>query len=109
LPTPSPIRFDPALPPAPAGTTAATVFYRAGDALRAGYWSADAGVTLDLVDHFSEFCTLLDGTVRLTTAEGESSTYGRGEAFVIPKGFTGRWETLEPCRKFFVIHDTPTI
>lgn len=50
-----------------------------------------------------EFIVLLAGKVKLTGADGKSKTYKAGDAFVIPKGFEGTWETLEPIRKYYAI------
>ena len=100
------IRFEPNRPAAAAGAANAEVWYRSGDgSLRAGYWSAGVGHSIELENHFSEFCTLLDGVVRVTDRLGRSEVYRRGDSFVIPAGFGGRWETVETCRKFFVIHE----
>ena len=41
--------------------------------------------------------------VLLTRDGGEPHEYGPGEAFVIPRGFAGVWETLEPVRKIYAI------
>jgi len=52
-----------------------------------------------------ELCVLTQGRVRLTTDDGRSWTFGPGECFVVPAGFNGLWETLEPARKFYAIHE----
>jgi phosphoethanolamine N-methyltransferase len=52
-----------------------------------------------------EFVYLLSGTVKLTATNGKSTTFRKGEAFVIPAGFTGTWETLAPIKKFYAIQD----
>jgi uncharacterized cupin superfamily protein len=46
---------------------------------------------------------ILEGRVRLSSDDGSSAEYGPGAAFVIPRGFTGVWETIEPCRKIYAI------
>lgn len=99
------IRFDPNQSAAADGGVESTIWYRdpTGD-VRAGHWTASGGSALNLVNHPSEFCTLLEGVVRLCDLEGNAEVYGAGESFIIPAGFTGRWETVETCRKFFVIH-----
>ena len=33
-----------------------------------------------------------------------SKPYKAGDAFLIPKGFKGAWETVEAVKKFYVIH-----
>jgi uncharacterized protein len=53
----------------------------------------------------NELCVLTQGRVRLTTDDGRSWTFGPGECFVVPAGFNGLWETLEPARKFYAIHE----
>ena len=51
----------------------------------------------------SEFVYLISGKARLTDADGQAETFGPGSAFVIPAGFKGSWETLEPIRKYYAI------
>jgi len=43
--------------------------------------------------------------VKLTDADGNVETYRAGDSFLIPSGFSGSWETIEPVRKFFVIYE----
>ena len=50
-----------------------------------------------------EFCYLLAGRVRLTASDGTACEFATGDAFVVPAGFTGTWETLEAVRKHYVI------
>jgi uncharacterized cupin superfamily protein/ubiquinone/menaquinone biosynthesis C-methylase UbiE len=52
-----------------------------------------------------EFVYLLSGKAKLTATNGKSKTFKKGEAFMIPAGFTGTWETLAPIRKFYAIQD----
>ena len=40
----------------------------------------------------------------LTDASGKTVTYRAGDTFLIPFGFKGIWETVEPVRKFFAVH-----
>lgn len=50
-----------------------------------------------------EFIVLLEGKVKLTPKGGRAKTYAAPQAFVIPKGFVGTWETVEPVRKYYAI------
>lgn len=69
-----------------------------------GIWTATKGKWA--VDYSEEeFIYLLAGKVKLTAANGRSKTFSKGEAFVIPAGFKGTWETLAPIRKFYAIQD----
>jgi len=52
-----------------------------------------------------EFCLMLQGTSIVTGASGPSVTVSAGESFVIPRGFVGTWEVVEPTTKRFVIYE----
>ena|SRR6218665_170874 len=52
-----------------------------------------------------EFCTLTEGTVRLTDDNGKTEEFRAPESFLIPAGFSGTWEAVTPVRKFFVIYE----
>jgi hypothetical protein len=67
-----------------------------------GIWSSTAGKWRVSYDEH-EFCSLLEGRVRLVSEDGSVSEFGVGESFVIPAGFTGTWETLVTCRKLYAI------
>ena len=69
-----------------------------------GVWSSTRGKwRVSYTEH--EFCHLLAGRIALTNASGECSEFGAGDTFVIPAGFSGTWETLEDCRKLYVIFE----
>jgi len=86
LPT---VRFD--REPPPGG--AAEWYGDPSGRLTAGYWSHEGG-TLEVRYTEHEFCVLLAGRVDAA-----------GDGFVIPAGFEGTWETLEPVRKWYVIFE----
>ncbi len=52
-----------------------------------------------------EFCTLIEGHVRLTNEQGEAQDFMAPESFLVPSGFKGTWEAVTPVRKFFVIYE----
>lgn len=52
-----------------------------------------------------EFCTLIEGSVRLSGADSDSVTYHAPDSFLIPAGFQGFWEPLGNLRKFFVVYE----
>jgi uncharacterized cupin superfamily protein len=59
--------------------------------------------TLELTDWpIDEFMFLIRGRVEITDASGKSHIYGAGEAFVMPKGFTGRWRQLSSIGMYTV-------
>ena len=98
------IRFDRNAPVDAAEPTTTHNWYEdASGVLASGFWAsrpykAAVNYTED------EFCCILEGKVRLTDSAGTVEEYKAGDAFVIPKGFTGTWETVEPVKKFYVIH-----
>lgn len=49
------------------------------------------------------FCYLIEGRVKISDADGNSSVFSAGEAFVVEPGFDGVWESETPVRKLFVI------
>lgn len=67
-----------------------------------GVWGSTVGSWRVAYDEI-ELCVILEGRVRLVGDDGSSATYAAGDAFVVPKGFSGIWETLEPCRKIYAI------
>jgi len=55
----------------------------------------------------NELCVLTEGRVRISDDSGRSWTFGPGDCFVMPAGFRGVWEVLEPARKFYAIYEPP--
>lgn len=52
-----------------------------------------------------EFCLMLEGTSIVCDESGRSVTVSAGESFVMPRGFVGTWEVVEPTTKRFVIYE----
>lgn len=52
-----------------------------------------------------EFCTLLEGEVRLSGDDGALQVYQAPQSFVIPAGFNGIWEAVTPVRKYFITYE----
>lgn len=67
-----------------------------------GYWTGEPGnVQLDPWI-YTEVCSILSGRVAVADYQGGRLEFGPGEAFVIPKGFAGKWITIEPSAKIFL-------
>jgi len=100
------IRFDPAAALTGKDGEATTHLWYTdpSNKLCAGFWASEdfSGAVSYTED---EFCTLIAGVVKLTDADGNVETYRAGDSFLIPSGFSGSWETIEPVRKFFVIYE----
>jgi uncharacterized cupin superfamily protein len=70
----------------------------------AGVWSSTPGKwRIRYTAH--EFCHLIEGRVRLVGDDGAVREFGPGDAWVIPAGFVGSWETIEAARKHYAIFD----
>jgi uncharacterized cupin superfamily protein len=50
-----------------------------------------------------ELCHLLKGRVCLRSDSGQEWEFRAGSTFVIDKGFSGIWETMEDCEKIYAI------
>jgi uncharacterized cupin superfamily protein len=73
-----------------------------GGGLTLGTWACNKGA-VEIQGHpVDEACFIVRGSVTLTDNEGRSETFGAGEAFLLPRGFTGTWEQSEDFAKLFV-------
>jgi hypothetical protein len=70
--------------------------------LYSGIWECTPGkVPIDYKEW--EFCHFISGKAILTNDKGKKWTIKAGDAFLIPSGFKGTWETVEKVRKHYVI------
>ena len=70
----------------------------------AGFWQSEVG-KWRIAYTEEEYCELLEGKSVITDAAGHAVTVSAGDRFVIPRGFAGTWEVVEPTRKLFVIYE----
>lgn len=68
-----------------------------------GVWQCTPGIIAMSDWPYDEFCVLLAGRVVITPQDGQAREYRQGDAFVIPKGFTGTWDVQETIRKYYAI------
>lgn len=62
--------------------------------------SAYKKVTLKLSDWpVDEVMFILEGSVEITDLDGHGQIYKAGDAFVMPKGFSGTWRQLSDIKK----------
>lgn len=52
-----------------------------------------------------EFCFITRGKVMIRSSSGVEVLVQAGDAFVIPSGFNGVWNVLEPVHKYYVIFE----
>ncbi|EEG08350.1 cupin domain-containing protein [Pseudogulbenkiania ferrooxidans] len=77
-------------------------FESANGEVIAGTWRSTPGKWHAFTDR-DEFCYIISGHVRLIAADGSAQAFKTGDAFLIPNGFRGYWEVLEPTTKHFMI------
>jgi hypothetical protein len=85
-------------------TTAKNYFSDGTGRFFAGVWESTSGrwrVTYS--EH--EFCHITRGRVRIEGSHGKQWEFGPGASFVVPAGFVGTWEVLEPMRKLYVVYE----
>jgi uncharacterized cupin superfamily protein len=70
----------------------------------AGTWASSVG-KWKVEYSENEFCHLLEGRVVITSEEGKRWQFNAGDAWVIPSGFRGTWETVEPARKRYAVFE----
>jgi len=71
----------------------------------AGCWSATRGKWRVRYTE-NELCVITAGRVVIESQAGERTTFGPGDAFVVPAGFAGTWEVLEDCSKVYAIFES---
>ena len=78
------------------------------DGMLAGVWACEVGAwRIAFADNKDEFFHVLEGRIRIIDDDGASREFGPGDAGVIPAGFTGLFEVLEPVRKHYVLMERP--
>jgi uncharacterized protein len=74
--------------------------------ITAGQWSCEVGAwNIEFAANRDEFFHVLSGRIRLRDRDGLTTEIGAGESAVIPAGFSGVFEVIEPVVKHFVLVD----
>ncbi|MCP3128052.1 cupin domain-containing protein [Shewanella sp. KJ2020] len=74
------------------------------DQFHSGIWQSESGAwKINYTEY--EYCEILEGRSVITDLQGQSQTFTVGDRFIIPAGFQGTWEVVEPCRKVYVIFE----
>ncbi|HEY7640459.1 MAG TPA: cupin domain-containing protein [Steroidobacteraceae bacterium] len=85
-------------------TTTRNYFTDSGGRFFCGVWESTPG-SWRIRYTENEFCHITRGRIRIADANGRQWTFKAGDSFVIPAGFVGTWETLEPTAKLYVIYE----
>jgi uncharacterized protein len=71
-----------------------------------GVWASQSGAWhIAFADHQEEYFHVLAGRIRITTPDGSAREFRPGDACIIPAGFEGTFEVMEPARKQYVLFD----
>lgn len=76
--------------------------------LSCGVWACEPGRwRIAFGPRKQEFFQVLQGRLRLHEPSGRYTELAAGDAALIPPGFVGEFEVLEPVRKHFVVQELP--
>ena len=79
------------------------ITFFSGHGVDVGVWECTPGGWAIVNRPNTETMMLLEGTVTITPADGEPVELTEGDVFVLPKGWSGRWDITETVRKFYII------
>jgi uncharacterized cupin superfamily protein len=82
-----------------------TIVFFEGHGVSVGVWECTPGGWAIVDRPTTETMLILGGTVTITPLDGEPVGLGEGDLFVLPKGWSGRWDVTETVRKLFVLVD----
>ena len=82
-----------------------TIVFFEGHGVSVGVWECTPGGWAIVDRPTTETMMLLGGTVTITPLDGKPVELGEGDVFVLPKGWSGRWDVTETVRKLFVLVD----
>lgn len=78
------------------------------DGISCGVWACEQGAwRIAFDEHSHEYFHVLEGRLRITDEAGLAQEFGPGEACLIPAGFNGTFEVLEPVRKHYMMVKRP--
>jgi uncharacterized cupin superfamily protein len=70
----------------------------------AGIWGSEVGKWRVAYTE-EEYCQILQGISIIADTAGNALTVAAGDSVVVPRGFVGTWEVVEPTRKIYVIYE----
>jgi uncharacterized cupin superfamily protein len=85
-------------------TSVANYFTDSTGQFFAGKWSSTRGKWRVRYTE-NELCVMTSGRVILSDNDGASHSFSAGDAFIVPAGFSGTWETVEDCTKIYAIFE----
>lgn len=68
-----------------------------------GVWECTPGSWSVTDRQDTETSVIVSGRARVTDADGTAHDLGPGDVLVLPLGWSGTWEILEPTRKVYIV------
>ncbi len=84
--------------------TSGVTFFE-GHGVSVGVWECTPGGWAIVDRPTTETMLLLGGAATITPADGEPVDLVEGDVFVLPRGWSGRWDVTETVRKLYVLVD----
>lgn len=73
------------------------------------WWCAAGGWPSPALRTTTEIFHVLEGRACVTDLDGMPHYFGPGDTVILPKGWSGRWDIMEPIHKIWFVHDHPNI
>lgn len=81
-----------------------TLWSSGNGSMQVGVWACTEGrFTADRTGS-TEVCHFISGLVEMTHLDGTTQRLGAGDLLVLPRGWVGEWNILEPTRKLYIMH-----
>ena len=76
--------------------------------VESGVWTSNVGSWSEDDYGVDEVMVMVDGRLRITNSDGSMKELTAGDMFYLPKGWSGRWDVIEPMKKiYFIIGESP--
>lgn len=69
------------------------------------WWCSEGGWPSLALRPTTEVFFVFSGIGRVTDLDGMWHEFGPGDTVILPKGWSGRWDIIEPIHKVWVVHD----
>ena len=74
--------------------------------VRSGVWESNSGSFQADTTGYIEFGTIIEGQCRIVDPDGLAHDLEAGDAFIMPEGYSGRWEVSVFVKKIYFIVTT---
>jgi len=82
---------------------------KVGSVSSGSWWCAEGGWPSPALRATTEVFFVFSGRGCVTDLDGARHEFGVGDTVVLPKGWSGRWDIMEPIHKVWFVHDHPDV